>query len=169
MKKLNEKEIKAEKDRLTATFDKEWNKKKKKLNGQIEKLEKQREKFLIDNGDGYNCKKCSIFVEKSKTPLSHETRGMCWRCYDKMQREKTKKDFLNKIKGAKLVDAELTCYNSLKSLTACKNGTMFRFKGGTDDEVSYIELDDEWQEEEQTKIDRPGNKPRLEKPLIIYE
>lgn len=86
-----------------------------------------------------------------------------------MQQEKRKKDFLNKIKGAKIVNVELNCYNSVESLTVYKNGTMFQFKGGTDDEISYIELDDEWQEEEQTTIDRPGNKPRLEKPLIITE
>jgi len=167
VKKLNEKEIEAEKSRLTATFDKEWKPKRDELDNQIEKLEEQREKFLIGNNEGYNCKKCGRFVEKGKRPLSYEVRELCWNCDRVIQIEKKKEKFLNKIKSAKLVDVELTGYNSLKSLTFHKDGTMFRFKGATDDDVSYIELDDEWHEEEQKKIDRPGDKHRLEKPLII--
>jgi predicted nuclease with TOPRIM domain len=158
VKKLNKEEIEAEKSKLEATFNKEW-----------KKLEKQREKFLIDSKEGYNCKKCGKFREKSKNPLSHETHELCWECYNTMQQEKNQKDFLTKIRGAKIVNVELTYYNTIKSLTVCKNATMFRFIGETDDdEVSYIELDDEWHEEEQIKI-RPGDKPRLEKPLAIIE
>ncbi|MCK4333116.1 MAG: hypothetical protein KAV40_06000 [Thermoplasmatales archaeon] len=163
---MNKEEIEAEKDRLIATFDKELNQKKKKLNDQIGKLEKQREKFLIDNKGGYYCK-CGKFVEKSKGSLSHETRKLCWECFRIMQEEKRKKEFLNKIKGAKIIDIKLTCYDSVESLTVYKDGMMFRFKAETDDEVSYIELDDEWPESLDNVIDRPGAKPRLEKPLPI--
>lgn len=149
--------------------EKEIEYEKKELHKQIDRLEEQRKELLVSEGKAFYCNKCKKFVEKCTISTEEENLGLCYSCHRKKKLLERKKELLDKLKGARVVDIDPSGFESLTGLALYSNGTLFelRVRGDSDEQwIDIIETKKQLMEEAEV---RPGSKPRVEKPLDQYE
>lgn len=141
--------------------------KKSELERQMRQLEKEKQKIMVGNDAGFLCKNCKTFV--IITNAYHVKYHLCCGCMRKKRDEEGKKVLMKKLLEAKIVDIEIEGYSEIKSITAHRNGMMYKLKACGDGDVGYIDLHNEWKQEyrESESILRPGDKPRVERPLLL--
>jgi len=138
------------------------------LHKQLDKLEEQRKQLLVIEGNAFHCKNCKKFVEKCTVSTEQENLGLCYSCHRKKKLLERKKEILDKLKGAKVVDIEPSGFDSLKGLALYSEGVLFELKARSDGDEQWIDIvETKKQLMEEVEV-RPGSKPRLEKPLDRY-
>lgn len=148
--------------------EKEIESKKRELHEQLDNLEEQRKELLVDKGDAFHCKNCKRFVDKCSVSTEEENLGLCYSCHRKKKLLERKKELLDKLKGARVIDIHPSGFDSLMGLALYSNGILFELKARSDGDEQWIDVvETKKQLMEEVEI-RPGSKPRMEKPLEQY-
>lgn len=147
-------------------------KKMKELNRQKAELENKILESLVDAGKAFRCqgKGCKNIVNKhdaSEAEISHQ---LCWTCLSKKRKEERKKDILNKLKYARIVDIETEddWSQRITRLTVYKQGMMYELEAIDDEGDAYLRFDKEWKEDTELPEEeiKPWDKKRAEQPLV---
>ena len=148
--------------------EKEIENKKKDLHEQIARLEEERKKLMVDEGKAFHCKKCEKFVEKCTVSTEQENLELCCRCIRQKKLLERKKELLDKLKGARVVDIHPSGFDSLMGLALYSNGILFELRARSDGDEQWIDIvENKKQLADDTEV-RPGSKPRVENPLERY-
>lgn len=131
-------------------------------------LEELQKEIRIKENKSIYCSKCNRFIEEPS--LDEFDSNICYSCVRDFERQKQRKEILEKLKGAKLIDVDLTKYNSIESITFYKNKIMFEIIARGDETESYFSLTEtKSRNYEDVEIElRPGDKPRIERPLESF-
>lgn len=143
----------------------------KELKKQKEKLEQERLLSLVDEGKAFKCGKCDTILVEQDASTAEVNSGLCWNCLQRRKKEEQKRDILNKLKLAKIVDIDIEdgWAQIIKRITVAKQGMMYELKAMEDEGDAYFYLDKEWKEDMELiedEVIKPWQKPRKEKPLI---
>lgn len=140
----------------------------KDYKNKIDKLENHQKKIRIEEKKSIYCSKCNRFIED---PSVDEFKSIvCYSCVKDIERQKQRKSILDKLKGAKIIDVDLSKWNSIKSISFYKNKTMFEIIAMEDDDEAYFSLNEtdvKYVEDVETEL-KPCDKPRVERPLEFY-
>lgn len=158
------------------TKSSEIKEKELQLKYQMEQLEKEHQKAMVDEGKAYLCKKCKAFVDKEHiNPVPMEN-SLCSKCQGKLRVEEEKRKMFDKLKFAKIVDMELNGVWKITKLTVYKNGMMYDLEASYDrdfDDEAHIVIDNEYEDRKQRNLEgeqelevKPWDKKRTEKPLL---
>jgi len=139
---------------------KKYDEKIKKLGEEIKELEKAKEKELVEHGKAFFCNRCNRFVSLGDATPREQDEHICYHCKRILVSEKKKKDLLEKLKNAVIVDVKTDDYR-LKSITVYKDGMMREIDSFCDENLSVMHIRNEWKEHyspEQKQV-KPWMKP----------
>jgi len=134
----------------------------------IDELEKHQKQIRIKENKSIYCSKCNRFIEEPSVD-EFKTR-ICYSCVRDIERQKQRKSLLEKLKGAKIIDVDLSKCNSIESISFYKNKIMFEIIVGGDDEEAYFSLnetDARYVEDVEIEL-KPCDKPRVERPIESF-
>lgn len=148
--------------------EKEIENKKRELHEELDKLEEELKALMVNNGNAFYCKKCKRFVEKSNVSMEGDTFELCCHCLRQKKLLERKKNLLDKLKGARVVDIDPSGFDSLEGLALYSNGILFELRARSDGDEQWIDITEtEKNFVEETEI-RPGFRPRIKKSLEQY-
>ena len=136
---------------------------------EIERLEQNRKEMRIKNGKSIYCSKCKRFIEDPCVE-TFDTR-ICYSCEREIERQKQRKNMLDKLKGAKIINVDLTKYNSINSITFYKDKIMFEVMAKGDETESWFSLtesDARLYRDVEIEL-KPCDRPRIERPLEAFK
>lgn len=136
------------------------------LERQMEDLKKEKKNLLVKQGKAYLCKNCKRFVEKCTVSTETEKRELCHICLRELTLQERNKILFNKLEGAKVIAIKSYGLGSLKEITLYLNGVMFELRAEGDCDDQWINVD-ETKKQYNEEVKRPGDKPRVEKPLLL--
>jgi len=148
--------------------EKEIQSKIEKYRNKIDELEKQQKKLRIEENKSIYCSKCNKFIVE---PCVDEFKTrICYSCTRDIERQIQRKSILDKLKGAKIIDVDLSRCNSIESITFYKNKIMLEILARGDCDEAYISLsetDARYIEDIEIEL-KPSEKPRVERPIESY-
>ena len=134
----------------------------------IEELEKHQKQLRIKENKSIYCSKCNRFiVEPGVDEFSSK---ICFSCVRDIERQKQRKSILEKLKGAKIIDVDLSKCNSIESISFYKNKIMFEIiaRGNYDEAYfSLNETDARYIEDVEIEL-KPCDKPRVGRPIESF-
>ena len=140
----------------------------KDYKNKIDEMEKRQKQIRIEEGKSIYCSKCNRFIED---PSVDEFKShICYSCVRDIERQKQRKSLLEKLKGAKIIDVDLSRCNSIESISFYKNKIMFEIIARGNDEEAYFSLnetDARYIEDVEIEL-KPCDKPRIEHPIETY-
>lgn len=134
----------------------------------INELEKHQKQIRIEENKSIYCSKCNRFIVEPGVD-EFKTR-ICFSCVRDIERQKQRKSILDKLKGAKIIDVDLSKCNSIESITFYKNKIMFEILARGDYDEAYFSLSEtDARHIEDVEIElKPCDKPRVERPIESY-
>jgi hypothetical protein len=103
---------------------------------QKEELEQRRKDALVSEGKAYRCIRCKSFVDKDDISPVALKKNLCRLCFNREWQEHQKKEILDKLKFAKIVDIEIN-RNEITLLVVHKNGMSYELKPVYDSDFDY--------------------------------
>jgi len=153
------------------------NKKIKKIEKDIENLEKEKQIHQMRKGDAYFCSSCKKFVSKSTANSDMIKYRLCYNCNTKRKKEEQKKIVSKDLMNAMIVDIKVTEWGQIEELYL-KNPDKKIISVGTrydeDDGDAWLRYQETCISEDrypttETNIVKPGMKPRTENPLSDFK
>ena len=155
------------------SIEREENDLKKKLSD----LNDKKRQLNVSDGNSIICSLCKRYIDH---PNGNEKKeGICWHCITERGKEKKRKELLNRLKGALIVDLKIENASgvTLKSVTFSKDELLFDLTADGDYDGDscdcWISLDENRTISNPSIagiVDRPGAKPRSnDKVLDVYK
>lgn len=143
------------------------------LQKQMDELEKQKKEVLVDEGKAYFCEKCKAFVDKECVGAGPKDRKLCSMCFRRGRQEEKKKDMLETLRFARIVNIEMEG-SDISVITVHKDGVLYDLQGkydrddGGDAVIAVVDTHrDVGQCELEPGEQKPWKKERKEKPLDV--
>jgi len=147
------------------------------LQNKLWDLDEKKKQLRISEGVSIFCSVCKKYV---RSPNADEIReNICWHCITERGKEKKRKELLNRLKGALIVDLKIENASgvTLKSVTFFKDDLLFDLTADGDYDGDSCDF---WISLEENRtisnpsiagiVDRPGTKPRgKDKVLDVYK